>query len=41
MGPHPEDFNNLLFLKNLIDESMLNVDSSRIGTREIADKFLE
>ena len=39
VGPHPQYFQCPLGLKNLIDEAMLDVYSSRIITGKISDEF--
>lgn len=38
--PHTEHFDRLDVLKNLIDESVLNVDPPRVGARQVADELL-
>ena len=39
MCPHPYDLNNLFFLQHLIDQSVLNIDSTGIGSGEIANEY--
>lgn len=39
MGPHSKNFHDPVFLKHLIDKPVLNVDSSGIGTGEIANQL--
>jgi hypothetical protein len=39
--PHPEDLHRSRLWQDLIDEPVLDVDSSRVSTREIADELLE
>jgi hypothetical protein len=41
MRPHPDDFDRLDIVENLIDETMLYVDSSGIGTREVSYELFE
>ena len=41
MRPHPEDLDRPLFWQDLIDESVLEVDSSREGAREVAHELFE
>ncbi len=41
MRPHADCLHNPFFLEYLIDKAMLYVDSSRIGSSEISNKFLE
>ena len=41
MRPHPNDFYCFDVIKNLVDESMLNINSSGARTDEITDKFFK
>ena len=41
MRPHPEDLHRSLFWQDLIDQSVLHIDSSRVSSREVAHEFLE
>ena len=41
VSPHPDDFDSPNIEQNLIDESMLDVDSPRAGSCEISAQFLE
>jgi hypothetical protein len=41
MRPHPDDLDDTLAAKHLIDETMLNVDPARERADEIADEFLK
>ena len=41
MGPHSDYLDSLDPIKDFIDKAMLNVDSSGIGSLEIADQFLK
>jgi hypothetical protein len=41
MGPHSDDLDGLDVIQDLIDEAMLNVDSSGAGSGEITDRFLK
>lgn len=41
MRPHPEDLDRPLLWQNLIHESVLDVDSSREGAREVAHELFE
>jgi hypothetical protein len=41
MGPHPNNLYSLKILENLIDETVLYVDSSRIGAGKVTHEFLE
>ncbi len=40
MSPEADDFDNALSLIDLIDYTMLDIQSSGVGTQEITDKFL-
>ena len=39
MRPHPENFDRILLSQDLVDESMLDIDSPREGAFEISDKL--
>ena len=39
MGPHADDFHGVLVFQNLIDQPMLDVDSTGVGSRQIADEL--
>jgi hypothetical protein len=39
MLPHPNYFDKLFFLENLVDRSMLDIDTSREGAFEITKHF--
>lgn len=41
MGPHPQNLDCAFLFEDLVDESMLNVDASRISTRQISDELFE
>jgi hypothetical protein len=41
VGPKPNDFDDLLLLKDLIYEAMLDVDTARVGTLQIPYKRFE
>jgi hypothetical protein len=41
MGPHPKDLHNVGFFYNLINQSVLNIDSTRAGARQIAYELFE
>lgn len=41
MRPHPKNFHNAFLLVNLIDDTMLRVDPSRIEPGKVADEFFE
>jgi hypothetical protein len=41
MRPHSDHFDSPLILENLVDETVLNVDSARICTVQITDKFFK
>jgi hypothetical protein len=41
MRPHPDDLDGLDILKNLIDETVLYVDPSRICAGEVSRKLLK
>ncbi len=40
VSPHPQHFHHFLFLKHLIDESMLDVNPARVSTRKVTKKLL-
>ena len=40
MRPHPQNLDDRIFFKDLVDQSVLNVDASRISTFEIAQQLL-
>ena len=40
MCPHSNHFNDALLRKNLVDESMLNVYSSGVGSEKVTDELL-
>ena len=39
MSPHPKDFNGVFGRIDLVDETVLNVNASRIGARQISHQF--
>jgi len=39
--PHPDDFDGTLILENLVNETVLYVNSPRIRAVQITDQFLE
>ena len=41
MRPHPKNFHDAFRSVNLIDDTMLHVDPSRIEPGEVADEFFE
>jgi len=41
MGPHPDHLHDVLLVQDLVDETMLNVDPSGVGTLEISQQLLE
>ncbi len=41
MSPHPDDFDDFLVLKDLIDQTVLNVDASRVGTGKVTYQLLK
>lgn len=41
MSPHPKDFDDPFRFKDLVNESVLNVDSPRIRARKIANQLFE
>ena len=41
MRPHPEDFHRPLLWQDLVHESVLDVDSSREGAREVSHELFE
>ena len=38
MGPHAKNLDHVFFLKNLVDEAMLDVDSAGYGAFEVPDQ---
>jgi hypothetical protein len=40
VGPHPDDFDRLDVIENLVDEAMLYVDSAGISTRKVSYELL-
>jgi len=38
--PHTDDFDGLHVVENLVDETMLNIDSSGAGSRKVTDELL-
>lgn len=40
MRPQSQHFYNMLILEDLIDQAMLNIDTSGIGTTKVTDKLL-
>jgi len=41
MCPHPQDTNRALLRKHFIDQTVLDVDPSRIRTREVTHQLLK
>lgn len=41
MSPHPEHFDRSLFLENLVNQAMLDVDAPRVGAGKVSYQFLE
>ena len=41
MGPHPQDLHHALLREHLIHETVLDVNSSGVGSGQIADGFFE
>lgn len=41
MRPHPDDLHYPFFLENLINETVLDVDSPRVRPFEVTNQFLE
>jgi hypothetical protein len=41
MGPHPKHFHDAFLFENLVNDTMLDVDSPGKGAGEIADEFFE
>jgi hypothetical protein len=41
MRPHPDHFDSPLILEDLVDETVLNVDSARICADQITNKFFK
>jgi hypothetical protein len=41
MGPHPQDAHGFLIDKNLIDQTVLDVDPERISASEIPNQFFK
>ncbi len=41
MRPHPNDFNGVFGLMNLIHQPMLDVDAARVSPSQIANELLE
>ena len=39
MSPHPDDLDGFYFLKNLVDEAVLNGDATGISSREVSDQL--
>lgn len=39
--PHTQDTNRFLFGKNLIDNTVLNIDASRVGASKITNQLFE
>jgi len=39
MGPHPYDLHGFDSFQNLVCQAVLNVDTARIGSRQIAIEF--
>lgn len=39
MGPHPDDFYNLLLFIYLVHKTVLDVDSTGVGPFKISDQF--
>jgi hypothetical protein len=40
MRPHPDDLHYPFFLENLVNETVLDVDSPRVGPFEVTHQFL-
>lgn len=41
MGPHPDDLHSLDVMKNLIDQTVLDIDAAGTGASQIAHQFLK
>ena len=41
MGPHADDFDDLLFLQDPIDQAMLNIDAAGIDAHKVAHQFFK
>lgn len=41
MCPHPKNLDNSLLLQNLIDKPVLNIDTARVGSCQIADELFK
>jgi hypothetical protein len=41
MGPHTKHFDNAFVLNDLIDETVLNIDTARVCAAQIPEKFLK
>ena len=39
MRPHADDFYNFVFFDDLVDDTVLNIDTSRTGACQVADEF--
>lgn len=41
VGPQADDFHGLDFVEHLIDQPMLDIDSSRVGARQVAHQLFK
>jgi len=41
MGPHAKHLNRVLFLEDMIDKPMLNIDTAGVCALQVAKKFFE
>ncbi len=41
MGPHADDFDDFLFLQDLVDQAMLNIDAAGISARQVTHQFFK
>jgi hypothetical protein len=39
MGPHSDDFHGFEVIQNLVNQSVLDIDSSRVCAGQIAEQF--
>lgn len=40
VGPHSQDVDDVALREHLIDQSVLDIDASRVAAREVADQLL-
>ena len=41
VGPHAKHANDVFLAENLVDEAIVNIDPSRVGSRKISHQFLK